>query len=72
MDFISRKSFTKQRKQFLQENDKLYEGVESPTKNIRPSTKHQDYQVSTWVNDRGGKRCLGRGNVESHTFAPAG
>ena len=38
MDFISRRFFTKQRKQFLQANDKLYEGVELPTKNIRSST----------------------------------
>ena len=34
MEFISGRHFTKQRKQFLQANDKLYEGVELPTKNI--------------------------------------
>ena len=28
------------KQQFLQANDKLYEGVELPTKNIRSSTKH--------------------------------
>ena len=39
MEFISGR-FTKQRKQFLQANDKLYEGVELPTKNIRSSTEH--------------------------------
>ena len=38
MEFISGRHFTKQRKQFLQANDKLYEGVELPTKNIRSST----------------------------------
>ena len=34
MEFISGRHLTKQRKQFLQANDKLYEGVELPTKNI--------------------------------------
>ena len=38
MEFISGRRFTKQRKQFLQANDKLYEGVELHTKNIRSST----------------------------------
>ena len=38
MEFISGRHLTKQRKQFLQANDKLYEGVELPTKNIRSST----------------------------------
>ena len=37
--------------QTTQVNDKLYEGVELPIKNIRSSTKHRDYQASTWVND---------------------
>ena len=53
MEFILGKHFTKQCKQLLQANDKLYEGVELPTKNIRSSTEHQDYQASTWVNDGG-------------------
>ena len=30
-------------------------------KKIRSSTKHGDYQASTWVNDGGSKRCLGGG-----------
>ena len=51
MEFISGRYFTEQRKQFLQANEKLYEGVELPTKNIRSSTEHRDYQASTWVND---------------------
>ena len=51
MKFISGRHFTKQRKQFLQANNKLYEGVELPTKNIRSSTEHRDYQEKTWVND---------------------
>ena len=38
MEFISGRRLTKQ--QFLQANDKLYEGVELPTKNIRTSTEH--------------------------------
>ena len=38
MEFISGRHLTKQRKQFLQANDKLYEGVELHTKNIRSST----------------------------------
>ena len=45
MEFILGKHFTKQRKRFLQANDKLYEGVELPTKNIRSSTEHRDYQA---------------------------
>ena len=53
MEFISGRHFTKQRQQPLQENDKLYEGMELPTQNIRSSTEHQDYQVSTWVNNGG-------------------
>ena len=40
MKFISERLLTKQREQFLQANDKLYEGVELPTKTIRLSTKH--------------------------------
>ena len=34
MEFISGRHLTKQRKQFLQANDKLYEGVELPTKTL--------------------------------------
>ena len=62
----SKKIFYQKCRQCLQANDKLYEGVELPTKNIRSSTKHQDYQESTWVNDGGWKRCLGGGNIKSH------
>ena len=53
MEFISGRHFTKRRKQFLQANDKLYDGVELPTKNIKSFTEHRDYQASTWVNDGG-------------------
>ena len=53
MEAILGRSFTKQRKQFLEANDKLYEGVELPTKNIRSSTEHRDHQASIWVNDGG-------------------
>ena len=53
MKFISERRLTEQRKQFLQANDKLYEGTELPTRNIRSSTEHRDHQASTWVNDRG-------------------
>ena len=35
----------------MQANNKLYESMELPTKNIRSSTEHRDYQASTWVND---------------------
>ena len=61
MEFISRRHFTKQRKQFLQANDKLYKGVELPTKNIRSSTEHRDRQANTQDNDGGRKRCFGGG-----------
>ena len=40
MEFISGRRLTEQRKQFLQTNDKLYEGVELPAKNIRSLTEH--------------------------------
>ena len=49
MEFISGGHFTKQRKQFLQTNDKLYKSAELHTKNIRSATKHRDYQAITWV-----------------------
>ena len=48
-EFISGGHFTKQRKQFLQTNDKLYKDAELRTKNMRSSTKHSDYQAITWV-----------------------
>ena len=69
MGFISGRHFTKQRKKLLQANDKLYEGVELPTRNIRSSTEHQDYQVSTWVNDGGWKRSLAGEYRKSPAFA---
>ena len=43
MEFISGRSFTKQRKQFLQVNDKLYEGMELHTKSIKSFAEHQDH-----------------------------
>ena len=69
MGFISGRHFTKQRKKLLQANDKLYEGVELPTRNIRSSTEHRDYQVSTWVNDGGWKRSLAGEYRKSPAFA---
>ena len=53
MEFISGRHLTKQRKKFLQVNDKLYEGMKLPTKNVRSSTEHRDYQASTWINGGG-------------------
>ena len=53
METVSERSFTKQLQQFLQANDKIYEGMKLPSKNIRSSTEQGDYQVSTWVNDIG-------------------
>ena len=40
VEFISGRRLTKQRKQFLQANDELYEGVGLPTKNIKSSSEH--------------------------------
>ena len=57
MEFISERFFTKQRKLFLQANDKLYEGMELPAKNIRSSTEHRDHKENTQDHD-GWKRCL--------------
>ena len=53
MEFIPGTSFTKQRKQLLQANDKLHEDMELPTKNIRSSTDHRDHQANTQVHDEG-------------------
>ena len=47
MEFISRRFFTKQRKQILKANDKLHVGMELPTKNIRSSPEHRDHQAIT-------------------------
>ena len=58
METIPRRHFTKQRKQFLQGNDKLYEGMELPTKIIRSSTEHRDHQANTQDHD-GGLKNLG-------------
>ena len=51
MKTISGRSFTKQRRQLLQANEKLYQGIELPTKNIRPSTGHWDHQASPQDHD---------------------
>ena len=51
MKLVSGRHFTKQRKQFLQANDKLYERVELHTKNIRFSPEHRDHQVNTQDHD---------------------
>ena len=50
----------------FQANDKLYEGIELHTKNIRFSPEHRDHQANTRENDGQGKasrwkRCLGGG-----------
>ena len=37
----------KEHKQFFQANDKLYEGIELPTKNIRSFIEHRDHQANT-------------------------
>ena len=50
MEFAEGTSFTKQRKQLLQANDKLYEGMELHTKNIRFSPEHRDHQANTQDN----------------------
>ena len=64
MEFIGGRPFTKQRKQLLQSNDKLYEGMRLTTKNIRFSPEHRDHQANTQDDDgqvkaSGQKRCLG-------------
>ena len=53
MEFISGRHVTKRRKQFFQASDKLYEGIELPTKDIRSCNENRDHQGSTWVNDGG-------------------
>ena len=77
MGFISRRSFTKQCKQFLQANDKLFQGMELPTKNIRPSTEHWDHQANTQIMMKDEKDVLVGEYRKSpvfagyHIFAPA-
>ena len=74
MEFILERLLNKQ--QFLQVNDKLHEGVEIPTRNIRFSTEHWDQQANTQDHDERWKR-LGGGYRKSsafsgyHIFAPA-
>ena len=51
METILRRHFTKQCKELLQAYDKLYEGVELPTKNIRFSLEHRDHQANTQDHD---------------------
>ena len=76
METIPRRSFTKQRKQFLQENDKLYEGMELPTPNIKPSSEiiKQTHKIMM----DGEKDVLAGEHRKSlvfsgyHTFATAG
>ena len=77
MEFISGRSFTKQRKQFLQGNDKLYEGMELPTKNIRSSTEHRDHKANTQDHMDGKDVLAGESRKLSvfaghHIFAPVG
>ena len=69
MEFISGGHFTKQRKQFLQTNDKLCKGAELHTKNIRPSNKHRDYQAITWVMMEDEKDVLAGKYRKSPAFA---
>ena len=75
MESISGGSFTKQ--QFLQTNNKLHGGVESPTKNIRSSTEHRGNQADTQGHDGNEKVLVGEYRKSPvfavyHTFAPAG
>ena len=51
MEFILGRSFPKQHKQLLQANDKLYEGKELPTINIKFSPEHRYHQANTQDND---------------------
>ena len=53
MEFISG---TKQHKQFLEANDKLCEGMELYTKNIRSTPEHRDHEADTQDNDGWGRR----------------
>ena len=53
LEFIPGTFFTRQRKQLLQANDKLYEDMVLPTKNIRSSTEHRDHQANKQVHDEG-------------------
>ena len=69
MEFISGGHFTKQRKQFLQTNDKLCKGAELHTKNIIPSNKHRDYQAITWVMMEDEKDVLAGKYRKSPAFA---
>ena len=77
MEFISG---TKQYKQFLQANGKLYEGIELYTKNTRSSAEHRDHQANTLDHDGASEGYLGGGGgyakssvfAGCHIFAPAG
>ena len=70
MKFITGMPFTRQCNQFfLHANNKLYEGMELHTKNIRFFPEHRDHQANTQDNDGQGKawgwkRCLSGGNIK--------
>ena len=51
MEFNAGRFFTKQCKQLLQVNDKLYEGMQLHTKNIRFSPEHRGHQANIQDND---------------------
>ena len=64
MEFIVGRFFTKQHKQILQANNKMYKGMELHTKYIRFSPEHKGHQAKTQNNDGQGKAsgckiCLG-------------
>ena len=78
MEFIAGRSFNKQPKQLLQENDKLYEGMELHTKNIRFSPEHRDHQVIKQTHKiMMGKENIGMekmswwGNIEGRLYLQA-
>ena len=69
MEFNAGRFFTKQCKQLLQVNDKLYEGMQLHTKNIRFSPEHRGHQANIQDNDGQRKASTFAGY---HVFVPNG
>ena len=77
MEFISRRSFTKQRKQFLETTDKLYGGMELPTKTsdfpLNIDTIKQTNKIMMNEKDvLAGEYRKSPVFADYHIFAPAG
>ena len=71
MKTISGRSFTKQRKQLLQGNDRLYESVELPTKTSGSPLNTEIIKQTHKIMMGQDEKMSWRGNIESHLYLHA-